>query len=57
MQFMLPVTFAFDDATVRPEDAPALERFAQVVVNRLWARFMGRGLVEPAPRLDAWIAL
>jgi peptidoglycan-associated lipoprotein len=31
MQFMLPVTFAFDDATVRPEDAPALDRFAQVV--------------------------
>ena len=31
MQFMLPVTFAFNDATVRPEDAPALERFAQVV--------------------------
>ena len=31
MQFMLPVTFAFNDANVRPEDAPALERFAQVV--------------------------
>ena len=31
MQFMLPVTFAFNDASVRPEDTPALERFAQVV--------------------------
>lgn len=31
--------------------APANERFAQVVVNRLWARLMGRGIVEP---LDDW---
>ena len=31
MQFMLPVNFAFDDATVRPEDVPTLDRFASVV--------------------------
>ncbi|MFZ4766183.1 MAG: DUF1553 domain-containing protein, partial [Roseimicrobium sp.] len=31
--------------------APENERFAQVMVNRLWARLMGRGLVEP---LDDW---
>ena len=31
MQFMLPVNFAFDDASVRPEDVPTLDRFASVV--------------------------
>ncbi|MBS0202434.1 MAG: DUF1553 domain-containing protein [Planctomycetes bacterium] len=30
---------------------PQNERFAQVVANRVWARFMGRGIVEP---LDNW---
>jgi hypothetical protein len=27
--------------------APENERFAQVMVNRIWARLMGRGIVEP----------
>jgi hypothetical protein len=27
--------------------APQNERFAQVIANRIWARFMGRGIVEP----------
>jgi len=31
--------------------APQNERFAQVIANRVWKRFMGRGLVEPA---DDW---
>ena len=31
--------------------APANERFAQVMVNRLWYRYLGRGLVEP---VDDW---
>jgi hypothetical protein len=31
--------------------APANERFAQVVANRVWKQFMGRGLVEP---VDDW---
>lgn len=31
--------------------APENERFAQVMANRIWARFMGRGLVEP---VDDW---
>src|SRR5262249_43440569 len=31
--------------------APEHERFAQVIVNRIWKRYMGRGLVEPA---DDW---
>jgi outer membrane protein OmpA-like peptidoglycan-associated protein len=30
MRFALPVHFAFDDATVRQEDIPVLDRFAQV---------------------------
>ena len=30
---------------------PANQRFARVVANRVWARFMGRGIVEP---LDDW---
>jgi hypothetical protein len=31
--------------------APENERFAQVVANRVWARLMGRGLVDP---VDDW---
>src|SRR5512132_2210798 len=31
MKFALPVTFAFDDATVRDEDRAALDAFAKVV--------------------------
>lgn len=30
LQFMMPVNFAFNDATVRPEDGPVLTRFAQI---------------------------
>jgi mono/diheme cytochrome c family protein len=39
------------DALAALVTAPQNERFAQVMVNRLWARLMGRGLVEP---LDDW---
>ena len=45
--------------------APQNERFAQVIANRLWQQFMGRGLVEPVedwergkpthPELLAWL--
>lgn len=31
--------------------APQNERFAQVITNRVWKRFMGRGIVEP---VDDW---
>lgn len=31
IKFAMPVNFAFDDATIRPEDQPALDRFAQIV--------------------------
>lgn len=46
--------------------APQNTRFAQVMVNRIWSRFMGRGIVEPVddwekgkpthPELLAWLA-
>ena len=46
--------------------APANERFAEVMVNRIWRRYMGRGLVEPPhdwnqakcshPELLKWLA-
>jgi hypothetical protein len=46
--------------------APQNERFAQVIANRVWARFMGRGIVEPVadwergkpthPELLRWLA-
>jgi len=32
--------------------APENERFAQVLVNRVWKRYLGQGLVEPA---DDWL--
>ena len=45
LKFAFPVNFAFDDATVRPEDVPALDRFAKVV-QRTTTRLEdhGRGL-------------
>lgn len=33
--------------------APANERFAEVMVNRVWRRYFGRGLVEPPHDWDA----
>lgn len=46
--------------------SPANERFAEVMVNRVWRRYMGRGLVEPPhdwhqakcshPELLKWLA-
>lgn len=75
------ITGAADDASLDalledPQDsrerlaalitAPQNERFAQVVVNRIWRRLMGAGLVEPAhdwegrsashPQLLQWLA-
>lgn len=75
------VTGAADDKTLdalceKPTDtrerlaalvtAPQNTRFAQVVVNRIWRRYMGAGIVEPAhdwegkvashPQLLEWLA-
>ena len=50
------------EATARPErqkqlatllTKPENGRFARVIVNRLWAKLMGRGLIEPLDNLDA----
>ncbi len=50
------------EATTRPErqkqlatllTKPENGRFARVIVNRLWAKLMGRGLIEPLDNLDA----
>ena len=35
------------DALAALLTAPQNERFAQVMANRIWARLMGRGIVEP----------
>ena len=50
-----------DDVLFNPQDqreqlaalitAPTNRRFAQVIVNRIWHRYLGRGLVEP---IDDW---
>lgn len=49
MQFMLPVNFGFDDATVRPEDVPALDRFASVVRKHYpAAKITVEGFADPA---------
>jgi peptidoglycan-associated lipoprotein len=49
MKFNMPVTFAFDDASVRDEDRPALDRFAQVV-NKYYggAMLTVEGFADPA---------
>jgi peptidoglycan-associated lipoprotein len=49
MKFDMPVTFAFDDASVRDEDRAALDRFAQVV-NKYYggAMLTVEGFADPA---------
>lgn len=52
----VPTTWLRDPKDLRERlamlvTAPQNERFSQVIVNRLWARYMGRGLVEP---VDDW---
>lgn len=39
------------DRTAALITAPQNERFAQVLANRVWQRFMGRGLIDP---VDDW---
>ncbi len=53
------------DALAALITAPQNQRFAQVMANRIWARIMGRGIVEPVedwekgepshPQLLAWL--
>jgi outer membrane protein OmpA-like peptidoglycan-associated protein len=49
MKFALPVNFAFDDATIRPEDVPALDRFARIVQNHYQgSKITVEGFADPA---------
>jgi outer membrane protein OmpA-like peptidoglycan-associated protein len=49
LKFAFPVNFAFDDATVRPEDVPALDRFAKVVQNYYQgSKITVEGFADPA---------
>lgn len=49
MKFAFPVTFGFDDATVRDDDRPSLDRFVQVV-NKYYggALVTVEGFADPA---------
>ena len=49
LKFMMPVTFAFDDATLREEDKPSITRFAQVVQQHYPnAKVTVEGFADPA---------
>ena len=53
----LPAEFAGKPGDTRDEFAfrltsPHNPRFAQVIVNRLWRRYLGRGIVEPVDDFD-----
>ena len=49
LKFIFPVNFAFDDATVRPEDVPALDRFAKVVQSYYQgSKITVEGFADPA---------
>jgi len=49
IKFAFPVNFAFDDATIRPEDQAALDRFAQVAQKYYnGATITVEGFADPA---------
>jgi outer membrane protein OmpA-like peptidoglycan-associated protein len=49
LKFIFPVTFAFDDATVREQDRPALDRFAGVVGKHFQGAVVTvEGFADPA---------
>ena len=49
LKFAFPVNFAFDDATVRPEDVPALDRFAKIVQTYYQgSKITVEGFADPA---------
>jgi outer membrane protein OmpA-like peptidoglycan-associated protein len=49
LKFAMPVHFAYDDATVRPADVAALERFASVVQKHYTgAKVTVEGFADPA---------
>ena len=65
LRFLYPEVGAMDAGAARPErmkrlaeivTSPADGRLSRTLVNRLWARLLGRGLVEPLDDMDrpAW---
>ena len=65
VRFMFPELGAIDQSAAKAERTKQLAaivtgeqngRWTRTIVNRLWARFMGRGLVEPVDEMDepAW---
>lgn len=49
LKFMMPVHFAFDDATLREQDKPSITRFAQVVQQHYPnAKITVEGFADPA---------
>ncbi|MEJ7810165.1 MAG: OmpA family protein [Gemmatimonadaceae bacterium] len=49
MQFVMPVQFAFDDATVRQEDMAVLDRFAKIVQKHYnGSKITVEGFADPA---------
>lgn len=58
LKFMMPVHFAFDDATVREEDKPAITRFAQIVQQHYPnAKVTVEGFADPAGSRSYNVAL
>lgn len=65
IKFLFPELGEIDPHAARPERLSRLAavvtneqngRLARTIVNRLWARFLGRGLIEPVDEMDnlAW---
>lgn len=65
VQFIYPELGQIEGASPKPERMAKLAevmtsdrngRLTRTIVNRLWARFMGRGLIEPVDEMDnpAW---
>src|SRR5437773_8100457 len=65
MRFLYPELGGIDSKAEKPERLKQLAdlvtskkdgRLTRTIVNRLWARFMGRGLIEPTDEMDnaAW---
>lgn len=58
MKFIFPVHFAYDDATVRTADTPALDRFAKIVSKHYaGAKLTVEGFADPAGSVEYNLAL
>ena len=58
LQFVMPVHFAYDDATVRPADQAALDRFASVAAKYYpGSKVTVEGFADPAGTIEYNLAL